>query len=127
MQKKFIVIILAIVAIYGCTKKTTTPNTNTNTTTTVNNDTTIVQKLKWNKVDYLVQYKADGVTENFRAEYKYDNEGRPIEYKAYYSGVLYAVQRDYVYTGNEAIYYTDNYTNGTLTSTVKAKIAYNNN
>lgn len=127
-MNKIIIITVALFAIIlGCTKKNTSPNTNsTNTTNTINNDTTIIQKLKWQKLNYLVTYKADGVTEQQRLEYKYDSEGRIIEYKLFLNGQLSSVQRDYVYIGNEATYFQDSYVNGTLTTTIKAKVGYNN-
>lgn len=126
-MKKIIIAIVLFQFATGCKKESTTPTTPTNTT--VNNTTTVVQKLKWTKQNYMVMYKADGITENQRFEYKYDSEGKTTEYKYYYQGVLTSVQRDYVYTGDEATYWIDSYNSSTgqLLSTTKAKVGYNNN
>jgi hypothetical protein len=124
MKKVFLI---AIIAIAGCTK-TSVPATTTTApvNTTVTN--TIVQKLKWNKIDYYVSYKADGVTEASRQEYTYDTEGRTIGLKVYQDGVLTQQLRNYTYVGNEATYYSDYYTSaGVLLYSNKTKTGYNNN
>ena len=124
MKKLFILLSITLV-ISSCKKESTTPTTPTNTT--INTTTTVLQTLKWNKMDYMVQYEADGVTERSRTEYKYDSEGRPIEFKMYMSGNLASVNRDYIYNGNEVTYYMDSYTGGVVTSTSKMVVGYHNN
>jgi hypothetical protein len=117
------IILLSAIFFFGCTKKDTPTTIPTNTTV---NTTTVVQKLKWSKQNYFVQYNADGITEQTRLEYKYDSEGRILEYKYVANGILIYIQRDYTYNGDEATYYQDQYTNGSISSTSKCKVGYKN-
>ena len=118
------ILILAVIALAACSKKDPTGTTNTNTT--VNNDTTIVTKAKWVKYKSLTQYKADGVTEQYRYVNDYDVEGRLMGFTSYWDGIISAKQRDFQYNGNECTYYQETYTNGVLTSTTKIKAEYYN-
>lgn len=126
MQSKsiFAILAIAIFTTLACKKESTTPTAPTNTTTT--NNTTVKENVKWMRANYVITYKADGITEQSRQETVYDSEKRPIETTTYYNGALSGKSRDYTYTGDECTYFYDSYTNGQLTSTTKYKIGYNN-
>jgi len=61
----------------------------------------------------------DGVTETFRIETDYDNDGRETGYRQYSNGTLSTQYRDYQYDGRTIICWMDSYSGGNVTSSSK--------
>ena len=80
--------------------------------------------VKWLKYIALIAYAADGITEASKTIYTYDIHGRETGRKSYSNGIIYLEQRNYSYSGKEAIYYHDDYINGILSSSRKCKVVF---
>jgi hypothetical protein len=129
MQKSLLLAIAFLALLFaGCKKDdNTNPNNNNNNNnpvdttgnpidTTGNNNN---QYLNWLKQTLQVQYAADGVTEQYKTVSTYDAQGRITGSSTYSQNVKIFATRDYVYTGNQVVLYTDNYTNGSVSSSQK--------
>lgn len=78
------------------------------------------------KMAHDVIYNVDNVTDYLRHVYTYDAEGRLINVKRYYQGVMDTEDKDYNYNGNEATYKMYDYDNNVLVNVTKYKIVYLN-
>ena len=82
------------------------------------------QNYDWIQPTLQIRYATDGVTEQLRAEYTYDSEGKRTGYKNYVNGALTIQYRDIQYNGRTATYWSDIYSNGNLQSSNKCKTTY---
>jgi len=82
----------------------------------------------WDKYISQIEYKEDGVSENYKYEYSYDSKGRTIAIKYYSSGKLSSEQTNFSYKGKECTYIYKSYSSsGTLLSQNNCKIVYYGN
>jgi antitoxin component YwqK of YwqJK toxin-antitoxin module len=78
----------------------------------------------WSRPDTIIAYTSDGVTETGRTEYTYDNQYRKTGIVNKLKGVVTSKSYNYTYSGKSYEYFTDNYLNGTVSSTIKHSESY---
>ena len=78
----------------------------------------------WSRPDTIIAYTSDGVTETGRTEYTYDSQYRKIGIVNMLKGVVTSKSYNYTYSGKSYEYFTDNYLNGTVSSTIKHSETY---
>ena len=78
----------------------------------------------WIQITQTISYAADGVTETIRQEFDYDNDGRETGYRQYRDGALRTQHRDYEYDGRTVTFWSDSYSGGNVTSSVKMQRTY---
>ena len=73
-----------------------------------------------------ISYEPDGVTEHYRYDFTYDEQGRETSSKYYSNGKLYIEYTNYSYNGNELTYIYKGYDadNGSLTYSAKQKLVF---
>ena len=70
----------------------------------------------WIQTTLSIQYAANGVTETYRVETDYDNDGRETGYRQYQNGVLLIQYRNYQYNGRTLTHWMDVYSGGNTSS-----------
>jgi len=85
------------------------------------------QSLDWIQMTRQIEYAEDGVTETYRIETDYDNDGRQTGYRQYQNGTLFGQYRDLQYNGRTVTYWIDFYSEGNISSSTKHQITYHDN
>ena len=78
----------------------------------------------WIQATQTIQYAADGVAEAIRQIWDYDSDGRETGYKQYQNGALVLQYHDYQYNGRTVTFWSDSYSDGNVTSSVKMQRTY---
>ncbi len=82
----------------------------------------IVNQNDWLDLSSVISYGPDGVTETYKQVSAYDTDGRRTGLTVWQNGVLSSISRDYTYNGNEQVFYSDSYSNGSVSNTTKIKM-----